>query len=228
MRFAAIAKSVQQYRDACKKGDPRIVVATYRALQPFFAQVGVQGPLATEYSAWTGRAVPSRPHSDVVIQTPRLLPWTIALCSGPPWPSLPAHAIPVSVLELIYLQQAPEAARERLHEEIVKAWERGHLPSDVRDVLRWFEKPEDWEVISIRATPSGAALFSSPFETKTTPGGSKSSASGTAGSASAPGVATSTSRSAGRSTGRSLKSPGSVAPATLTDKGLTIGGSLFE
>lgn len=229
--FAGMVKSVILYKNACKGGDPRVIVAAYRALQPLFQNPAAYPTLTAEIASWTGQPVPTRLQSDVVLKTPRLLPWSIALCTSPPWPtSLPAHAIPVSVIELLYLKQAPEEARAALHEEIVKAWERSHLPTDVKDVLKWFDAPEQWEVISIRATPSGDALFSSvPGPTPSMmSGGSRPSGNESTGSASAPGAATSTSPVAGKSTGPTTRSRGSVARATSTGKGLTIGGSLFE
>lgn len=227
----AVQKMVRLYRRAVEKNDGPGVVAAYRGLWRHFQSPGAQEALCTAYVDWTGKAPLPPPSDQVIIRAPKLLPWTIALVSAPPWPSdLPGHAIPLSVIELGYLELCPKPLRDNLHKEMIRQWESSHIPQDVAQVLRWFDETQ-WEVHRIRSLQPDAASFS--FEPLAPSSGSSApSKKPTAGSAPAATAASSTKKATtGKSSGPATPSSGSVPPASSDPSGTKskkLKGDLFD
>jgi len=143
-------RAVNAYRKACQKGTEGAILWAYRLLWKELQNPDAYPALHQGYRDWTSYPVPHRLDQIVVIGSQRILPWTIVLCKEPPWPpEMPSHAIPVSVVELAYLELAPKALWPRLSEEVARQWEKHHLPPQVNEAIGWFQSG-DWEVVEIK------------------------------------------------------------------------------
>lgn len=159
-----IAEGVKTYRKGCEGVNQALAVAGYRGLYRYFRDGASQASLCDEYLAWTGHLIEMAPPTPVLIQGPRLMPWTVVLVAEPSGEKdLPSHAVQLPVVEAAFLRLAPESIRGALYAEMAKQWERTHLPQPIRSVLQWFQET-DWEVVRIGpvASGDGPCLYENP------------------------------------------------------------------
>ena len=150
---------MQAYRKSLEAGSVAGALIAYRLLRPLFTTEEGHWALKASMEAAGWPSCPPPAPEDVVVGSRALLPWSVVLRGDPPWvPNLPLHTIPVSVIELACLMAAPEPIRARLKTEIVRQWEKQHIPPKVEETLRWFQDT-DWEVMEMTSTTAGEPFY---------------------------------------------------------------------
>jgi hypothetical protein len=141
--MALIDKIIDAYKSAVKNKSNDAIVMAHMVLRPYFAHTGSQAVLAQAYVQWAGHGIPDSPI--FAIRAPSVLPWAIAVYQAPPWPSdIPKHAIPVSIIEVAYINMAPVDVKPRICKTIVSQWEFLHTKLAPVDIIQVF-KDAGWD-----------------------------------------------------------------------------------
>lgn len=133
------------------------ILTAYRNLSMACANPGAEMGLSESYRAWTGVAIPALP-DPVVVVGKATAPWGIYIVQSiSKKDQAPAHCMPISVIEVAFLDMLSPKEKDACAKDFVDRWVRNQPKLDKQPELVNLLKKAGWEIDDVAAWPRSSA-----------------------------------------------------------------------